>query len=271
MKVRQSGSLTCGFDLRGPRSMFGRCHAGIAAVVVALLVRPGAEAQKTLILDAPPAGAPTSECNVAPVKDASRLLVITGSAPVTYVFACGHNRPTGQCAAMTMTPGGRDLPPDMRWTSSGTQQNGWTCVASGDSTTGWIPTDRLAPLSPTPAITSADWVGWWREGKDAPGIKNDRLLITRSKGNAKILHVSGRAYWYGLNDNVHFGQVDADASAYGDTLHVVDGEDASACVVDLVYHPASKTFVAMDNENCGGMNVRFMREWQRFTPVTRAR
>ena len=220
----------------------------------------------TMLSETPPDGAPTAACMIRPVKDASRLLVISGSDPLTFVFACGHNRPAGQCAVMTARPGSNDLPATMRLMTAGEQQNGWTCVDQ-NGITGWMRSERLAPLPPTPAITTAEWLGWWRSGKDAPGIKNDRLLITRSKVSSKVLHVSGRAYWFGLNDNVHFGQVDADASASGDTLHIVDGNDAFACVVDLVYHPATKTFTGSDNMNCGGMNVRFMGEWQRFTPA----
>ena len=225
-------------------------------------------ADGSVMSDTPPEGAPTTACNVPPLRDASKLLIVTGDAPVPYVFACEHNRPEGKCAVITAKPGSRDLPSTTRFMTAGEQQNGWTCVEPNDSTSGWVPSDRLAPLPPTPAITTADWLGWWRQGKNSPGIKNDRLLITRSK-TPKTLHVSGRAYWYGTNDNVHFGAVDADASAYGDTLHVVEGDDAGACIVDLIYHPATHTFTASDNMNCGGMNVRFQREWQRFTPKAR--
>ena len=222
----------------------------------------------SVMSDTPPAGAPTLPCNVPVVRDASKLLIVTGDAPVTYVFACGHNRPAGQCAVMTAKPGSSELPGTTRFMSVREQQNGWTCVQPNDSTSGWIPSDRLAPLPPTPAVPTADWLGWWHQGEEVHGIKNDRLLITRSK-TPKTLHVSGRAYWYGLNDNVHFGEVDADASAYGDTLHVVEGEDPGTCIVDLIYHPTTHTFTASDNMNCGGMNVRFLREWQRFTPKAR--
>ena len=225
-------------------------------------------ADGSVISDTPPAGAPTSACTVAPVREASKLLVVTGEAPVPYVFACGHNRPAGQCAVMTAKPGTANLPSTTRYMSAGEQRNGWTCVEPNDSTSGWIPSDRLAPLPPTPAITTADWLGSWRQGKDSPRIKNDRLLITRSR-TPKTLHVSGSAFWYGLKDNVHTGGVDADASAYGDTLHIVEGSDAFSCIVDLVYHPETHTFTASDNSNCGGMNVRFLGEWQRFTAKAR--
>jgi hypothetical protein len=223
---------------------------------------------KSVMSDTPPAGAPTAACTVTPVLDASKLLIVTGDTPVPYVFACGENRPAGKCAVVIAKPGSADLPGTTRFMSAGEQRNGWTCVEPNDSTSGWIPSNRLAPLPPTPAITTADWLGSWRQGKDSPGIKNDRLIITRSK-TPKTLHVSGSAYWYGLKDNVHTGGVNADASAYGDTMHIVEGTDTYSCVVDLVYQPATHTFTASDNSNCGGMNVRFLGEWQRFTPKAR--
>lgn len=256
-----------------PHCLFAKRSIVLATLAVSCPAALSVAAQTalpngTIMGDTPPAGAPTSACEVLPQRDASKLLVITGDAPVTYVFACGHNRPEGTCAVMTMKPGGKDLPATMRFMTAGLQQNGWACVAPTDSTSGWIRSERLAPLPATPAITTADWLGWWREGKDSPGIKNDRLLITRSK-TPKTLHVSGSAYWYGIVNNVHVGGVNADASAFGDTLHVVEGDDAISCVVDLVYHPATHTFTASDNMNCGGMNVRFLGEWQRFTPKAR--
>lgn len=225
----------------------------------------GVLANGTIMEDKPPAGAPTATCTVPPMRDASRLLVVKGDAPVTFVFACGSNRPAGECVAMTEKPGSKNLPNTARFMPSGQEQGGWSCVQS-DSVAGWMPTDRLAALPASPAVPSAAWLGWWRQGKDVAGVKSDRLLITRSSTTPRTLHVSGRAYWYGLNNNIHFGAVQGDASAYGDTLLVVDGDGPSACTVVLVYQAASHTFLADDNMNCGGMNVRFLREWQRYAP-----
>ena len=192
-------------------------------------------------------GAPTTACTVPPQPDAAKLLVINGDAPVTYVFACGHNRPAGQCAVMTMKPGGKDLPATMRFMTAGQQSNGWTCVAPTDSTSGWIQSDRLVPL-PADARRHHGWTGWvgGAQGRDSPGFKNDRLLITRSK-TPKTLHVSGSAYWYGIKDNVHVGGVNADASAFGDTLHIVEGKTTRPASSTLCIDPATHTFTASDN------------------------
>lgn len=160
--------------------------SSISGLCVTLCVSAHGQAKPThsdraVILDAPPAGAPADACTVPTVRDASKLMILSGSEPVTYVFACGKNRPAGTCAAMTFTPGSREMPVTVRFSTAGEQRNGWICINPGDSTSGWLPSNRLAPLPSTPAIPTADWLGWWRSGRDASGVKNDRLLITRSK------------------------------------------------------------------------------------------
>ncbi len=180
------------------------CPAVCASLIMgcsSMLLGRSVCAQDYTFQDVPPTGAPTSTCTVKPDADGSKLRVLTGTAPVTFVFACGHNRPAGQCAVMTMKPGGREMPTSTRFATQGQEQNGWTCVDE-DGIMGWLPSERLISLPSTPAIPLQDWMGWWREGPDAHGIKSDRLLIARGKVPG-TLHVSGRAYWYGANDNVH--------------------------------------------------------------------
>ena len=68
----------------------------------------------------------------------------------------------------------------------------------------------------------------------------------------------------------HFGQLNAEATPMGNHVHFVesDGHD-SGCVVDLSLHTETEggtTLSSYDNENCGGMNVRFAGDWKRFTP-----
>jgi hypothetical protein len=166
-------------------------------------------------------------------------------------------RGSGTCITGTLDPG--------IVVSAGPAQNGLTCVSGGDSTSGWVPTARLAPVPADPHASLSQWLGWWHQGTETPGQKNDRLLITRAKSPG-LLHVSGRAYWFGANDDVHFGEVIADAKPSGNYLHAVQGDDLSGCVVDLKYDPASHTISAYDNMRCGGMNVRFSRTWTKFTP-----
>jgi hypothetical protein len=143
----------------------------------------------------------------------------------------------------------------------GQVQSGWACVTGGDSTSGWVPVERLASIPTTPRVSLSEWLGWWRQGEDVRGIKNDRLLITHSPGS-NVLHISGRAYWYSSQENVHFGEVQADARPIGIYLHAVD----SGCVIDLELDPTTRALKTYDNEGCGGMNVRFMGTWTQITP-----
>jgi hypothetical protein len=211
-----------------------------------------------------PSGAPTATCDFHGAHTLDALRIFNGTAPIPFVFSCGQNRPAGTCISNDIKPDSTE-PLSSKVIGVDHTEGSWSCVFA-EGVSGWVPSDRLSPLPDTPAISSTEWLGWWRSGKDIPGIRNDRLLITRSPANARILHVSGRAYWYGINHNIHFGQVDADAVARGPLLHVVEGDDDSACILDLIYNPGTHTFMALDNSQCGGMNVRFSGEWTRFTP-----
>jgi hypothetical protein len=202
-------------------------------------------------------GAPTTECSFPEIKSTTPIRITTGNQPVPYQFACGVRSPSA-CAVGTL-PSGLVV-------SFGQEQNGWACVTGGDSTSGWVPIEDLAPLPTTPDVPLSDWLGWWRQGKDVKGMKNDRLLITRSSGS-RLLHVSGRAYWYGIPPNVHFGGVQADAEPIGLYLHAIDG----GCVLDLKLDPITHTLKVYDNSGCGGMNVRFLGVWNRFTPKDHAK
>jgi hypothetical protein len=209
-------------------------------------------------------GAPTSDCNFPDIDPQTPLRITTGNHPIPYQFACGTNRPAGACAVNTLAPG--------LIVKVGREQNGWACVTGGDSTSGWIPAGHLAPVPATPRAPISAWLGWWRQGIDIKGQQNDRLLITRLPGTS-LLHVSGRAFWYGLGDDVHFGEVQADAAPIGLYLHAVESAPNSTdpCIVDLKLNPATQTLSAYDNTQCGGMNVRFSRTWTRYTPKLSSR
>jgi hypothetical protein len=154
-----------------------------------------------------------------------------------------------------------------RLIATGETMGSWTC-AFYDDVPGWLPTSALAPLPDHPSPSLRSWIGFYRRGTPTAKVEQDRLLIQPGKA-AGTLHVSGRAYWHGLNDNVHFGGINADATPIGPYLHIVDGNGAGACVLDLVLDASKRTLSADDNTNCGGMNVRFWGLWNRFTPSTR--
>jgi hypothetical protein len=212
-----------------------------------------------------PADAPTSACEFPGSRSVEALRIVAGIEPVSFVMSCpGH--PGGRCNTPIAPTSMARLSTNLLAVDR--TEGGWTCTNNA-GVPGWVPTNRLIPLPDTPAVPTTHWLGWWRSGKDAPGIQNDRLLITRSKNNPRILHVSGRAYWYGITNNVHLGEINADAQARGPYLHIVEG-DPPGCILDLAYDPVTHNFNAIDNSECGGMNVRFLGKWSRFTPTSHA-
>jgi hypothetical protein len=232
----------------------------IRAIVLSLLAAVGAQTARPIVLPSqtPIPGAPTASCEFPDIDASTPFRITTGNRPIPYQFACDHNRPDGACAVNSLPPG--------LIVGLGIEQSGWACVTGGDSTSGWIPASHLAPVPTTPHVPLTEWLGWWRHDNDVKGRKNDRLLITRQSGG-NTLHISGRAYWYGLNDNVHFGAVQADAAPIGIYLHAVESSpDGTGCVVDLKLDPTTHSLLAYDNMQCGGMNVRFDGNWNRFTP-----
>ena len=95
--------------------------------------------------------------------------------------------------------------------------------------------------------------------------RSQRWVPQRSLAQSPRGHVKGSAFWQGIiEDDIHTGDIDADAVARGPYLHLVDGD--SACGLDLTSDPATHTFLAADNSMCGGANVRFAGTWTRFNP-----
>ena len=132
-------------------------------------------------------------------------------------------------------------------------ENDWACgyvEGRKGSTQRWIPLKdiRLLPSDPTPPL--AAWVGTWKQG-------DNRIRIQNSKTSDK-LSLDGEAYWHGFGDNVHSGEFSADAKPAGNHLHVED----SSCQTDLALW--GRYLLAMDNNMCGGMNVRFWSVWKRY-------
>lgn len=187
---------------------------------------------------------------------------IAASVAATYYFACQESNPNADasgCIKGTIKPG---LVVTLNRTS-----DGWACISGSDSISGWMQTSVLEALPSEPRIPLQMWEGWWeRPAKErVKGERNDRLLITPTK-EPGLLRVSGRAYWYGINGVVHYGQINGEASPVGKYLHVVSG----MCVLHLEFRSSDPAkFQAQQIEfqsGCGGMNVSFSGEWMKFTP-----
>jgi hypothetical protein len=232
-------------------------HPALLLGAALSLCLPTALAQSSEGYPPRPAGSPTAVCTLNDAPADSPVRILTGNTSIPYAFACGKKF-APDCIGGTLKP---ELV-----VTVGSQQDSWSCVTGGDSTTGWVPSDRVAPLPDAPHIPLSEWIGWWHQLPVTPHQKNNLILISQGK-TPGTLHVSGRAYWYGSNDNVHLGEISpTEAKPVGPYLHIVDGDTLSSCVVDLQFDPKSHTLQAYDNANCGGMNVRFLRTWTRFSP-----
>ncbi len=225
-----------------------------------LLAIPVTEAQNR---DAPlPPDVPAVECKPPAAFSFDSLRVFNGTAPVLMAFHCGEKGSEASACHTEYLDLAKPEEYQGDLIAPGATQGRWTCAMVG-GWSGWIPTDRLASVPSTPAITTQQWLGTWVIGH--LGMHGDRLILTRSaEGHGKI-HVEGRAYYTNAAHNVSSGEVSGDAVAMGPFLHILDHGEQPDCVLDLKYDLASNSFRAVDNQLCGGFNVTFDGVWHRTT------
>ncbi len=125
---------------------------------------------------------------------------------------------------------------------------GFRCVyvgSKGRLSAGFLPGADLVPAGPTPSIESQWLVGRWSDG-------NDLIVFSRKKG---ALFADGDGIWPGRNfagpPGPNIGEFNAVTMIAGDRAMMDDG----TCHVEA-YRRGPYLIVA-DNQNCGGMNVRF--------------
>jgi|SRR6185312_688634 len=218
-----------------------------------LIITAGAFAQST---------SPRKKCNFDQ-KQAQEVRRIAASVPVTYYFACRENNPNADstgCVKGTVKPG--------LVVSLNRIEGPWACVSGKDSTSGWVQMSNLEVLRAQPHIPLKTWEGWWEhpETERVRGLRNDRLLIAPGRKSGR-LRISGRAYWYGIDNVVHYGKIISDATPVGRYLRVVEG----SCVIDLRLASRNPTEIQADQNEfeagaCGGMNVTFSGKWMKFIP-----
>ena len=206
---------------------------------------------------------PREKCEFDQDRAQHQVRRVAGSTPTTYYVSCQKNNPNADaagCIKDTIKPG--------LVVSVNRIAGGWACISGSDSTSGWVQESILEELPAEPDIPLKMWEGWWEHpaNERAKGKRNDRLLITPTEKPGS-LRVSGRAYWYGRADVVHFGQVNGEATPVGKYLYLAAGR----CVIDFQF--ASKNPPEMQvHQNefeagaCGGMNVSFGGKWVKFTP-----
>lgn len=132
-----------------------------------------------------------------------------------------------------------------------------TFIAAGRSrpTTGWIEIAALAKVAmPAPRLDAwlGNWSGWHADIEIARG------------GTRDMLKASGEAT-YGMDDKdrvargaINFGDFDGQARPTGDRLTI--GADESCTVRLRLLGPY---LLAVDNNNCGGLNVSFTGVYRR--------
>lgn len=133
---------------------------------------------------------------------------------------------------------------------------GWACAWSliGQSDQwgfqGWVPAKAIKFLEVARHPSLRDWVGTWK----LDGV--DQLKIRES--NAGTLWVTGEARWYGPVVNgerdIHYGGLDGHATPVGNRLYIgILSKDECKATLQLI----DGYLVATDNNQCGGVNVRF--------------
>ena len=132
----------------------------------------------------------------------------------------------------------------------------WFQPKKGAETVGWIPLDKLEIIGLLQGIGKADWTGTWK-------FYDSEIKISPTE-KENVYKVTGNAFWKGLGDNVHIGELDGDAKLvetnlkYGET-----DDDEFACKVTL--RLIDKFMIVSDNLNCGGVNVSFSGVYRKYS------
>lgn len=131
------------------------------------------------------------------------------------------------------------------------ERNGFACAwftpVRGTGYVGWLKASDLNywPVTKKPGIAS--WYGTWRYGEN-----EIKFEATRNRG---YLNVIGTAFWKGLGDNIHIGELGNKGKVEANVVQYSDGDDEFDCKVTI--RMVGQFLVVRDNMNCGGANVSF--------------
>jgi len=130
----------------------------------------------------------------------------------------------------------------------------WFQPKKGSETVGWIRLDDLRWIDTIENPPAADWLGEWR-------FYDSSIEISKSR-TPSVFDVKGNAFWKGLGDNIHIGELDDRANASGNVLKLGEDErDEYACRVSMWL--VGKYLIVADNLQCGGANVTFSGVYRR--------
>ncbi len=123
---------------------------------------------------------------------------------------------------------------------------GWYTNTAGRVTVGWVETSRLDFPERLINGSSMAWSGEWSYAENSIELTPDGDGWLRVKGNA---------FWLGLGDNVHIGELDGRSAPDGGVLEYSDGDDEYDCKATMRY--LGDFLAVADNNYCGGANVSF--------------
>jgi hypothetical protein len=123
----------------------------------------------------------------------------------------------------------------------------WFTPVKGTGYVGWLKAGDLNfwPINKDPGL--AAWYGTWRYGENEIKFES-----TRVRG---YLNVIGTAFWKGLGDNIHIGELSNRGKVVADRVEYSDGDDEYDCKATI--RMVGQFLVVRDNMNCGGVNVSF--------------
>lgn len=135
---------------------------------------------------------------------------------------------------------------------------GFSCVwyqpRVGSETVSWIPTPNLK-IKALPAVASPSaFLGEW-------SFYENSITVKESKKSG-VLAVYGNAFWKGLGDNIHIGEIEEEVSPKNGVLLIGEkdnGEYDCKATMKLI----GRYLIVGDNLNCGGANVTFTGVYRR--------
>jgi hypothetical protein len=128
----------------------------------------------------------------------------------------------------------------------------WACAwyqpKKGAETVGWLALDKLEFKETNLNPAQKDWLGKWN-------YAGNSIEIGKGK-TADSLTITGDAFWKGLGDNVHVGELDESSKPAGNELKIGESESGEyACKVTM--RLLGRYLLVADNLHCGGVNVTF--------------
>ncbi|HQU84210.1 MAG TPA: hypothetical protein PKY59_13830 [Pyrinomonadaceae bacterium] len=129
----------------------------------------------------------------------------------------------------------------------------WFQPKKGYETVGWISAEKLGYPMVMHLEKKRDLTGTWTF------YDNEIRIEKGAKPNT--FKVSGEAFWKGLGDNIHTGELDHEGVIVGEDLKLGENDnDEYDCKVTLKL--VGKYLIVSDNMNCGGANVTFSGVYQ---------